>query len=553
MAASGVAEADDLVPADGRPRAWLAAGLSILLALLLGLPHLLYPFGKDQGEYAYLGWAWLNGEVIYRDVFNVKPPLTHLLHALAQSLFGHQMIAIRLLDLAWQSATAGLLAAIAWRLYRRPLAALLAGAVYALTYFAADFWHAAQTDGFINLFASLAVLLYLAGLSGRRAIAWLASGLFIGLAALLKYPIGLLLPLLGIHLLLLERADGRLSDRLCAAGRPWLLIAAGFALPLLAVVVQLASSGALPEFLAIQLGYIPRYNAGFQGSEGYLSFSGRALAEALEGGGVLGWFLAIFLAELLLSGLGRPWTRRQWIVPLWGLAALAHLIVQAKYYPYHMWPLLAPQALMAAHLALNLTDIAGRLSRHARPAAARIAPLVALGLCLLPGSPYRRPDLAQAHREVWQVAAGEVALDDLYRRPQFGQLGWGVFASRANLEVADYLRAHTVSREPVFIWAFEPGIYYSAERRSVSRFIYNFPLMGRFAWPQYRDELLAELRATPPAKFLVAKGDAQPWLTGVESDSTAALANFPELAALLETGYRPAAEIGQFTIYERRP
>jgi hypothetical protein len=275
------------------------------------------------------------------------------------------------------------------------------------------------------------------------------------------------------------------------------------------------------------------------------------LALALRVNRALGWSLGFLLAELLLSGLGRPWTRRQWLVPLWGAAALAHLVVQAKYYPYHMAPLLAPQALMTAHLALNLEGMAARWLPRARPAAALAGRLLPAGLLLLPWSPYHRAALPAQYGDLRRVSAGELALDQVYRRPEFGEYGWGVFSSRANLEAADYLRAHTAPGDRLFIWAFEPGIYYLAERVSASRFIYNFPLMGRFAWPEYRDQLLGELRAAPPAAVLVAAGDAQPWLTGVEQDSRTALERFPELAAFLEAGYRPAAEIAQFTLYER--
>lgn len=67
--------------------------LTLVLVLLLGSPSLTYPFGRDQGEYAVLAIEEMAGRVIYRDVFNVKPPMTHWLHALALLVFGRSMLA----------------------------------------------------------------------------------------------------------------------------------------------------------------------------------------------------------------------------------------------------------------------------------------------------------------------------------------------------------------------------------------------------------------------------------------------------------------------------
>ena len=126
-------------------------GFLAVFVLILGAPSLLYPFGRDQGEYAVIARAALDGKVIYRDVFNVKPPMTHLIHQIALILGGHQMLSIRLLDLFWQMLTAILLFVLANRIFNQKLIGVISGCLYAASYYSLGFWDTAQTDGFITL------------------------------------------------------------------------------------------------------------------------------------------------------------------------------------------------------------------------------------------------------------------------------------------------------------------------------------------------------------------------------------------------------------------
>jgi hypothetical protein len=169
-----------------------------------------------------------------------------------------------------------------------------------------------------------------------------------------------------------------------------------------------------------------------------------------------------------------------------------------------------------------------------------------------PASPYSYGNLGERYRPLTQVLGGEMSLRDYYQQDTFGAYGWPVFSSRANLEVADYLFTHSQPDDELFIWAFEPAIYYLSQRQSASRFIYNFPLYGRFAWPEFRETVVAELTADPPQVILVANGDAQPWLTGTDIDSAGALAEFAELNRIVTEQYRLDTTIAQFSVYQRR-
>jgi hypothetical protein len=173
-------------------------------------------------------------------------------------------------------------------------------------------------------------------------------------------------------------------------------------------------------------------------------------------------------------------------------------------------------------------------------------------MIISPLSPYTYGVLSERYQPLREVAAGDLSLTEYYQRDKFGAYGWPVFSSRANLEMADYLFTHSQADDEVFIWAFEPAIYFLAQRSTASRFIYNFPLYGQFAWPEFRQTVVEELTAAPPQVILVANGDAQPWLTGTQSDSATALQEFPELNSFINERYRLDTKIAQFSVYQRQ-
>ena len=541
----------------------------LILLLLLGAPNLIFPFRTDQGEYAYIAERFLDGKVIYRDVFNVKPPGTHWIHAAALALFGHSMMALRVMDLLWQAATGVAIALITIRLYGRRFLGLLAGAIYGVTYYAADFWHSAQTDGFVNLPTALAILFFLIALRRDRSRQWLAAGFMAGFAVLVKYPIGLILPSMLLVLFVTRggwRAAGG-SRRVAGPGiahqlpriaayrlglTDYGLLLAGFLIPLALFVLTMAVRGGLDEFLQIQFGYIPNYNAGFVTDESYLVYTGRRFLTFWQADPKIRWFIAVWLAEVLLSGLFMKWHREQWIVPLWGVAALVYPAVQNQYYYAHMHPLLPPLSIMLAHLVLNLDAFAGRYLPLLRPLVAGAAVLLPFFFLLHPMSPYQEPNVFEEYGNLWSVGTGQEALRTHYTRDDFGIYGWGGFSGQALMEASDYVRQHTAPDDLIFVWSFEPAIYFVSGRDSASRFIYNFPLYGRFAWPEFKADFLREMETTRPALIVVGENEAMPWVSGTEQDSWAAFHDFEAFHDFVNRHYVETARFAQFHIYERQ-
>jgi len=503
-------------------------------SLVLGAVSLIYPFGRDQGIHAFIADAMLSGKVVYRDVFNIKPPLTTAVHALALLLFGHSMTAIRILDLLWTLATALVLCAFARRAFRSDVLGAIAGGLYPCFYVPLGFWTTAQTDGWLNLPVAGAFALFAAAQERepRRArLLLLGTGLCCGLAVLFKYTVGAL-PLVLVLILLIGR---RASLRDAAVSTAWLAL--GVLIPLFLCALALLADGAMPAFVESQFGLVRAY-AGIAAAPG---LSGRLT------GLVHGVISAAGLrlpALALAAGVASAWTlyrsRPDWrkgllVAVAWLLVATLSTVSQGKFFVYHYLPLLPVAALAGALPAVAV---------FAKPGRGRLLAGVVLAAMLLSvaGFPTRFGRLLRI------LNGREAARHNWTSDPEYAGSD---FSLPDDIELADYLRQSTLPSERVFIWGFEPAVYFLARRNTVSRFIYNLPLIADYDRQRFRAEFMRAFVRDPAEVFVVEHGDSVPLATGVHDDSYEALHGFPELLELLAADYHPEARVGRFDVLRR--
>lgn len=507
----------------------LEAAAALVLLLYLGAPTLTEPFGRDQGEYAYTATAALAGKIVYREVFDVKPPLTHVVHEAALLTFGHSMAAIRIFDLLWQCATALAIVWIAHRCFGKRLVGLAAAVIYAVLYYSASFWCTAQTDGFIGLPTALAMIAFLKARDRDRNRDHFACGLLIGVAVLFKYPIGILFPFLAVLVTL-----------------PWgprslwrgLSLALGFAVPLLICVAVMAGQGALRDFLEIQHHFIAHYNSRrLDPGEAFLS----PLFHPSPANATI-WLASAAAVVALIWNRRRP-KLQVFPIVLWLTAAWIHLVVQQKYYGYHRLPMLAPQSILIASMPFAAYEAARAVWRPLRIVVAVMGGVLFLGMIVR----HPTPEGLSNRSSALDVFTGRRSLPTLAEY-EAAAPAYGVSATIA---AARYLRDHSGPKDTVFIWGFETTVYFLAERTCSSRFIYNFPLYGDFGWPELREELMTEIAGSPPLYLVVLHDDAMQWVTGTGKDSADALKDFDALSDLLESRYRWEADVEGFSFHRR--
>ena len=70
--------------------------------------------------------------------------------------------------------------------------------------------------------------------------------------------------------------------------------------------------------------------------------------------------------------------------------------------------------------------------------------------------------------------------------------------------------------------------------------------------PAWREELVHDLRRSPPAFIIVARNDAIFPVTFTRLDSEQYLSVFPALNAFISDGYQRAATFPDFVVYRRK-
>ncbi|WP_437304231.1 glycosyltransferase family 39 protein [Sorangium sp. So ce388] len=553
------------------------------IAFLL-LQILTYGYGRDQGIYAMVARAVLDGGMPYRDAFDFKPPGIFLIYALARALFGPAQWGIRALEVLGLAGMCLAMVSLAGRAFGDRRVGVVAAALAVLVHAQLDFWHTAQPESFGGMLTVFALLTATprGGAGAPRpapgAAALIVSGALFGAAGLLKPPlagggvvlaVALAAPALaelagrgaalarrarrsdpgaprvpdrGAAALELERPAPTAPALLWTALRPALLIALGGVLPVLACVAWFAAKGALGDLREVLFVFTPHYTAlGWRDA--------RVLDMAWHG--VSEWLVRysgpLALGLCCLLALHPDRRERAGVALLAGVIAmhLVGVVMQAKFFPYHYgatWPLTAMLA------ALGLWKAWQRCVRHgAKAAAALVAALVATAFARSATKDVDEDYLDRCAERVALLAAGARDLGRLDHLASVADVN-----AAANREVAAWLRERVAPGRPVFVWGFEPVIYDLAERPPATRYLYNVPQRAAWARQEARDALMRDLAARPPAAIVVERRDVFPSVTGDGIDSRDTLDGFPALAGLLEERYELAVFIEDFEIYLER-
>jgi len=512
-------------------------------SLICGSVSLIYPFGRDQGAYAYAGWVMLEGGAPYRDVFVFKPPMTAVVHALSIGLFGVNTWAIRALDLGWTAATALVVAAIALELWQRRDVALAAGLVCPLLYYQIDYWTLAQTDGWMTLPCAAAIWAVLRGgralsQSTRRAVAWWTiAGTLAGVAVLFKYTAATI----GLPMLAALGWTATTYGRRAWFGLP--AIVGGGALALGACALWLMAIGAWPAFVDTQLDLIPSYVD--RRSDDGAATTALARLVTLRRTKLdlipLFWAAPLALAPAILfaRGRGRPAWLGLGVALVWWFVALGNVVTQGKFFDYHYLPVLAPASLIAG---LGFGVGLHRLLLQLPNRKLRGLSVVAVLAVLITVTP-----IGGRFRELGRVTIGRQTIEQyIASRREYSFPAYNVGEIR---RVAKLLQDTTTPDQRVFLWGYEPTINVRAQRHTVSRFLYNFPLRVSWGDPAYERELMNALRARPPDVIVVSSGDRFPGLTKTYKDSAALLVDFAELDSFVRERYERAETLGRYTLW----
>jgi 4-amino-4-deoxy-L-arabinose transferase-like glycosyltransferase len=503
-----------LTDAASRRGALAAFALVACAALLLRAPVADLPFERDEGEYAYLAWRWLEGDVPYRDGFDQKPPGVLAAYALILAGAGASPRAVHWGAQLYTLATLFLLLRLGERVATRRVGVAAALFCALATTAPGTLGNAANVELFALLPLVGAVLAGWRGSESGRGGDALAAGAAAG-AALAFKPVVAPLAAFALALLLWRRPHpAALQLRLAAA------FALGAAAPWVLLLGYFAAHAALDDLYDATV----RFNLAYATSVSFADYPGMLREELPRVLAALGpLFVAAALGPALraLRGAGpaggRPTAAdRRWLLGWLASGLLA--VAAGGYFRGHYFQLAVPALSLLA--ALGLDDALGALAVPARWRPLGLAAAVAAA------------SLAAVSATPWYFLPGDPAAK--VRRIY----GANPFPESAALGAL--LAERSQPGDTVFVYGSEPQILVHAKRRSASRYVlaYHYLFGPPEAMRARQQEVLGELRAAPP-RFVVGVFLRTSLLEAPDSPTDLRRG----LADALREGYQPIAVV----------
>ena len=503
----------------------------LIFAAVIGSVSVTYPFGRDQGIYAYAGKMLLEGKIDYKYVFDLKPPGVHFSFALGQLVFGKSMLSMRLFDIIWQYATGLVIFLITFKMTSSKFSGLLASFLYIFLYYRLDYWHTLQADGFLNLPFALSIFLLIGENINSHRTKYFFSGVLFGITILFKYTLILFLPL---AVLVLFFNTGKHPIK--SYYKP-LLFVSGFIIVNLIVLIIYFFSGALGEFWNIQFVQIPKYAGLGYGTES----TGFIIANIIRL-----FFRSVYAPLILLSvivsiyyAVKKKLGKDILFIFMWAVSSVTGLIIQWKFFYYHFLVII-PSIAIGSAIFFNF--IIKDFKRKYRAAVILFSIIFLAGYFILAFGPYKHN-----YADMLSYLNSKNSLEQLYIKKGF--TSDSAFMVGRTLKAVDFVKNNTNINAGIFVWGFDPLVYYLSGRHCVSRFIYNFPLYWKENNTVFRQEFLNSINREKPKIILVSQHDELYYISGYKEDSKLMLKRFPEFNRFIEVNYDYKTQIDDFYIY----
>jgi hypothetical protein len=513
IAPSAATGTDSAPTSVARRRVLLALGSAAALTAvaLLGLAALAYPFDADQSTFVLGAQVLAHGGMLYRNLWDLKPPGIFLFFLAAGNLFGFDARGIHAFELLYWLAFATTII-LSLRTWFGDRTAVLAAVCTTATYYVMASWDwLTLLEPLVNfpLFVAL-IALARAAEQTRDTRRWLlVYGLASGCVAVFKLNL-ILIPLAFLPVFWwCAPAMARRRDL-------WLVGGVAMALPPLAIALWFALGGELsllvnallvfPAQVAASLGGADRLGVLSMGVRGFAVRAAPLLALA-----PIGLYRLFTLRGSTLGG--RPSSVvvfLRWGLIAWMVAAAVDVLMQVMSWWDYQWMLvLFPLGFLSAVAMDWLVVLLGQPGR--RRVMAIGAVLVALLATRATGS-----EIVRIARTFPERLGAIQAADPLpYQRsvsPGFDAL----------VVDANYLRLQTAQKGPIFV--FGPVILYQLTGRPPAS---AMPSYINQLTPGVAEQLMRDFRRSPPAYI---------YLDGVIRDLV--LSRVLGLQDLLQQNYR---------------
>jgi hypothetical protein len=443
------------------------------------------PLERDEGEYAYAAQLLLQGIPPYEQVYSMKLPGIYVAYAGVLAVLGQTHTGIHLGLLLVNAATVALIFLLARRLMDE-ISALVVAASFALLAMSQSVQGVfANAEHFVLLPAAMGLLLLVRAIDTDRIRLISLSGLCMGLAFVTKQHGAAFVAFGGLYLALeqLQRRprDWRRLGVTCGA------FGVCAATPYALTCLILWAIGAFDQFWFWTFTYARSYTDQVPLSLAAARFA-RSAAPIFEAAPLI-WIAAG--VGLTATVWHRDRGRHRGFVALLGVFSLLAICPGFFFRPHYFVLLLPAAAVMAG---LGIRAIADLASGAGVPVTSdRLA--IALATVCLGTSVIQQSDY------FFQMTPLQVARSTYPGNP---------FPEAR--EIADFIHTQTQERDRIAVIGSEPEIYFYANRRAATGYLYMYEMMQPHEWaPRMQQELINEVEAGEP-EFLIFVGVVTSWL-----------------------------------------
>jgi 4-amino-4-deoxy-L-arabinose transferase-like glycosyltransferase len=426
----------------------------------------------------------LQGIPPYELAYNMKLPGTYYACAAGMAVFGQTAAGIHLTLLVVNALTIVFVFLLGRKLFG-VTAGLAACASYGLMATSIPvFGMAAHATQFVVLFAVPGTLLLWRAFESGRRRAIFSSGLFFGLAFVMKQP-GIYFGVFGFLVLLWRERHAASSG--AESGKRIGLYVFGAALPFVIICLYLAGAGVFSQFWFWTISYARAYASRVSPGDGldYLTAYLRNESDFFAGF----WILAVAgLVVAARSTAGR--TQLKFVAGFLLFSFLA--VTPGLYFREHYFVLLLPALAVTVGMAVAvLQSMPARWMKY--------VPVILLAGVLTWG--------AWLQRWAFFAAPPLVFSGLLYRPNPFIE----------SVTVARYIRDHSAKNARVAVIGSEPQIYFYAQRHSATGYIYTYPLMENQPYAvTMQHQMINEIETAKP-QYLVIVVNRYSWLPKASS------------------------------------
>jgi hypothetical protein len=473
---------------------WILLVLVMIAVASIRLRLLNMPLERDEGEYAYMGQLILQGIPPYESVYNMKFPGVYYMYAFFMAIFGQTTAGVHLGLIVVNLCSILLLFVLVKKMISQ-YAAIVASTVYGLLSVSVSFCgFAGHATHFVVLPAIAGTLFLYKAITENKTKHYILSGLLLGLTPIMKQP-GVFFFIFGFVFLSILLFINRKLNIKANITRLALFTISGL-VPVILLIVILKLYGVLDKFWFWTFEYASSYASQVPLNE--------AFPQLMM---MVNYFFADFYLFFIIAGLGvitmffHPALRKKSLILFLILFLVFSFISVCPgfYFREHYFITLLPAFSILFSIfvdwILNL-PIKHKLFKYLKYSSYALF-LVPVLLAIVTQKDY-----------LFKGSPNEISRYYYWCNP---------FVE--SVEIAKYIKAHTGENDKIAIIGSEPQIFFYANRKSATGYIYTYSLMEiQKNSLKMQEEMIREIEAAHPT-HLIYVHIANSWLAKENSQT----------------------------------